>query len=67
MGKRESLNSPNKLFDDKTIIVDVTEPAQPRRQWAEPQAEGYFNEASFALTKMNEAVTLCELLTEEMT
>lgn len=30
------------------------------------EEEGYFNESSFALTKMNEAVTLCELLTEEL-
>ena len=45
------------------LVLSMSQVAGP----AGHEEEGYFNEVSFALTKMNEAVTLCELLTEEMT
>ena len=44
------------------LVLSMSQVAGP----AGHQEEVYFNEASFALTKMNEAVTLCELLTEEL-
>ena len=44
------------------LVLSMSQVAGP----AGHEEEGYFNEASFALTKMNEAVTLCELLAEEL-
>lgn len=44
------------------LVLSMSQVAGP----AGHEEEGYFNEASFALAKMNEAVTLCELLNEEL-